>query len=351
MKSELIIIPRISIHPGKICSYNSIEWLPAKGKKERTPFDSYMAAKRMDNLKNNQRQNHEFISKQAKRKLSKSLDYLLLLASEKKAESRFSGRQFAFKIAFITLTLPSEQIHPDNEIKSKCLNSFLIELTKFYHVKNYIWRSELQENGNIHFHIIIDKFVPWSELRDRWNRIINKLGYVTRYREKMKEKFKDGFIYEKSKNPKWTKDKQFNSYQKNIKTDFHSPNSTDIHSIRKIHNIKLYISKYLTKSKENNQNNQENENNVIKHTGRIWGCNQQLSNIKGAVSDVDNQLEAELLKVVQKSQCYSFTDTYFSVHFIDYQKLPEYGGAELFKIFCQYLINRFGYHQQLFAKI
>ena len=100
----------------------------------------------------------------------KSLDYLLLMANPIRAQSNFSGRCFTFKMAFITLSLSSTQIHSDNEIKEKCLNQFLIEIRKRYRVKNYIWRAEKQKNGNIHFHVVIDKFIAWSELRDRWNQ-------------------------------------------------------------------------------------------------------------------------------------------------------------------------------------
>ena len=35
-----------------------------------------------------------------------------------------------YKIGFVTLTLPSEQRHTDNEIKKYCLNQLLIELRK-----------------------------------------------------------------------------------------------------------------------------------------------------------------------------------------------------------------------------
>ena len=67
-----------------------------------------------------------------------------------------------YKLTFITLTLPSKQIHSDNEIKSKCLNQFLIELKKNHSVSRYIWKAEKQENNNIHFHIIADKFIKWQ---------------------------------------------------------------------------------------------------------------------------------------------------------------------------------------------
>src|SRR4030066_1242009 len=145
MKPQLILIPNGTSHPDRIITYNQVNWYPHKPTRELTPFESVMKSKRLENLKKTENKTNGKISKQASRKLRKALDYLLLLSTDKKVESKYSGKYFNFKIAFITLTLPSKQIHPDNEIKSKCLNSFLIELTRLYKVKNYIWRSELQK--------------------------------------------------------------------------------------------------------------------------------------------------------------------------------------------------------------
>lgn len=111
---------------------------------------------------------------------------------------------------FVTVTLSSRQIHCDKTIKRECLNHFLIYLKRNYGVVNYIWKAELQDNGNIHYHILTDKYIPWQELRDLWNSAQNRLGYV------------DMFQHD-------------------------NPNSTDIHSLRKVKNVMSYVAKYMTK--------------------------------------------------------------------------------------------------------
>ena len=88
------------------------------------------------------------ISSQATRKIGKAVDYLVFFATNKKIQSSANGKALNFKIAFITLTLSSNQIHSDNEIKSKLLNQFIIEAKKKWKIKNYVWRAEKQENGN-----------------------------------------------------------------------------------------------------------------------------------------------------------------------------------------------------------
>jgi hypothetical protein len=113
---------------------------------------------------------------------------------------------------FITLTLSSRQVHCDKTIKRECLNHFLIYLKRHYGAVNYIWKAELQKNGNIHYHIITDKYIPHQELRELWNMAQNRLSYVD--------------MFEQHRNP----------------------NSTDIHSLKRVRNVMSYVGKYMSKS-------------------------------------------------------------------------------------------------------
>ena len=155
------------------------------------------------------------MSKKANNRVNTAIDWLVLLSKEKESLNHKFQTFYKWKLNFVTLTLSSKQIHPDSIIKSKLLNQFLIEIKKKYNTKHYFWRAESQANGNIHFHIVFDKFIPWQDCRDRWNRIQNKLGYV------------DNF---------------------NLKYGHSNPNSTDIHSLKKVENIAGYLSKYCSKN-------------------------------------------------------------------------------------------------------
>src|SRR3972149_9919788 len=135
------------------------------------------------------------------------------------------------RITFITLTLPSNQIHTDNVIKSKCLNQLLIEMSRYHKVEQYIWRAEKQKNGNIHFHILADRYIFWSDIRNRWNRIVNKLGYVDRYKDEQKKFHKDGFQVRQELTGKWTVESSKKAFIKGKRLNWNDPNSTDIHSI------------------------------------------------------------------------------------------------------------------------
>jgi hypothetical protein len=308
------------------------------------PFESYFNTP--DNFKESTRTASGKVSKIAKRKIAKALDYLLLMANEKQATIPKTGKTMKFKIAFVTLVLPSEQVHTDNEIKDKCLNSFLIELTKYHQVKNYVWRAEKQANGNIHFHLIIDKFVLFSELRKRWNRILSKLGYIEQYRQNQINFHANGFKLRPELLNKWTAENQYKAWKEGIRTNWQSPNTTDIHSVKYIRNLKAYVTKYLTKQPEIPKNNPKEENQKLIVQGRIWSCNQELSDIKGAQNYIDNETASELKKVAELTKCKTYSGDYFTVYYIDSHLLEKYSKDCLFKYFAEYLIKTFNYNPQ-----
>lgn len=160
---------------------------------------------------------------------------------------------FPVKLAFVTLTLPTPQVHSDRQLTKECLGSLLDELRKYHGVNNYVWKAESQENWNIHYHIAIDKPVHWNELRDRWNRIINKLGYIDRFEEKHKHK---------------------------------NPNSTDIHKIKDVENVAAYISEYMAKK--------EGRRAIV---GRDWSCSQTISRCESIKVVEDSEITDELNKI------------------------------------------------------
>ena len=160
---EIQFIPHFSVSPNSLTLYN----LPDK--RTYNPKDN----KGWVNLEDNTNKYGE-LSNQAQKRLKKKLNYLMYLTENKEIQgkqiiakyqnlttqyqkSKVYQSPVQYKLTFITLTLPSKQIHSDNDIKSKCLNQFLIELKKNYGVNRYIWKAEKQENNNIHFHIIADK--------------------------------------------------------------------------------------------------------------------------------------------------------------------------------------------------
>jgi hypothetical protein len=324
---DISIIPTLSIHPDRINVFNEIvRHVPKK----------YDKIQKIQMPKSNFHNNK--FSNQARRKVSKALDYLIFLSSDKQLPPTAHGKSLNFKISFITLTLSSLQKHSDNEIKELLLNQFLIEAKRKWNVSNYVWRAEKQKNGNIHFHILTDRFIPWSELRQVWNRIQNKLGYCDRYREEMLKFHNGGFKVRADLLKHWSYKKQIKAYKEGCANDWHNPNSTDIHSIRLVSNVKAYVMKYVTKDQA--------EGEII---GRMWGCNYELTNLSGARVVVDSMICDEIRSAFRKIRPKFYKGEHFSVIYITPRQLCEAGAINAVKEFAAYLLEKFDFNFSLYT--
>jgi len=324
MLPEFTLIPMMSIHPDRLNFYSEVNWHPYKPRRNPAVH-----------LRGVSRDHGGNVSTVAKRKISRAIEYLLFLANPKVLPNTAHGKAYSFKLCFITLTLPSAQVHTDQVLKARCLNQFLIEARKKWNVKNYLWRAEKQKNGNIHFHILADKFIPWSEMRDVWNRIINKLGYVDRYRDNMRTFHEGCFSVRKDLLKTWSYKSQIRAYKAGKVNDWSSPNSTDIHAVHKAKNVKAYISKYCAK-------NEQSEG----LTGRLWGCNFELSAIPGARLIVDSRVHSALQSIFDKHTPRVYEGEYFTTVNINFAWLKDSDSTLLFKAFAGFLNDHFGHSLQ-----
>lgn len=101
-------------------------------------------------------------------------------AASSQLRDKVSGEIY---LTFATFTLPSEQVHEDNEIKRRILMPFIQSLQRDFEVKHYYWKAEPQENGRIHFHMLLDHYIDRELLSHWWDRACEQLGYVSRYME------------------------------------------------------------------------------------------------------------------------------------------------------------------------
>jgi len=218
------------------------------------------------------------------------------------------GRDDVF-VTFVTLTLPSKQIHHDNVIKNECLDPFLEwmranETKKGWNVKAYLWRAEAQKEGNIHFHLICDRWIDHKAIRRKWNQLVERLGYISAYRKTQEYFFRKGFrvrtgqmkkdaerlmyvVQNAIKDQKIIPNTKYidnpevrnalnyvildgiskkvkglsqeaaetlavrmqeKAYQKGVQENWSNPNSTDVHKLGNIYSISAYITKYVSKS-------------------------------------------------------------------------------------------------------
>jgi hypothetical protein len=105
-----------------------------------------------------------------------------------------------------------------------------------YEVINYFWRSERQENGNIHYHILFDTYIKKEELQKTWNSILKK-------------------------------NRMLNKFAK--KHNHFNPPTTNIKALPDAKSAKNYLTKYALKT--------DNEQKV---EGRVWYCSRAISNLQ-----------------------------------------------------------------------
>lgn len=194
----------ISIRPGYLTFYSEVVRNGGASRKFGTP-EPPPKAHSADGL----------ISHKAQRRLSQAVDWMVYLAKPKPLYPERPKCSLQFRLNFITLTLSDHQMHDDNTIKKELLQPFLDTLRKTWGCNLYMWRAESQRNGNIHFHLVTDVYIPWWKIRNRWNAIQSRLGYTDRFL-----RIHPGV----------------------------EPNSTDVHSVTRVKKLGAYLAKYCSKN-------------------------------------------------------------------------------------------------------
>lgn len=177
------------------------------------------------------------------------------------------------QIVMITLTLSSKQDYENKEsdkfIKAKLLEPFLKWLRSDFDIVHYFWRAEPQGNGNIHFHILIDRYVNKYKIRDKWNYLQNKHGLLRDYKRKYK---KD--------NPPSTDVRWFDGNAKSIN----------------------YICEYLTKNEGRR-----------KIQGLQMRFSNSVSKLKIMPAIVEKSIQTDLLNNLEKHADWQHYDEYFMI--------------------------------------
>lgn len=96
-------------------------------------------------------------------------------------DTAVKGVRRKFLPVMITLTLSDTQKHDDKYIKKHMLQEFLKALQRKVHIRFTFWKAEAQLNGNIHFHLIIDRYVDKKFIQGLWNYYQKKKGYLDKF--------------------------------------------------------------------------------------------------------------------------------------------------------------------------
>ncbi len=232
----------------------------------------------------------------------------------------YNGNTKKLYPALITLTLCYTQMHTDKELNRIALGRFIQQIKRDFGVINYLWRAEKQKNGNIHYHIIVDKFIHYKKINDVWNSILIDLEYVLYYQ------LKSYLVYcnsplndvEIAINNCLIMNDMVNDIGFN--NTFKLPNSTDIHSLKSIKNVSKYLSKYMTKNDDYLKlvklDYAYNDGKIDKElylkerivlmdildkskiNARLWGCSDGLRALKDISLNIGDQMNDFIMDVI-----------------------------------------------------
>ena len=125
-----------------------------------------------------------FISPSTARSLRKKLEGWInsIIHNAREAEGWCKPKHS--RLSFVTLTLPAPQMHSDQALRREALDRFVLDLKRKAMVREYFWKAEAQENGNVHYHLLVDRYCHKSLLDNAWTKQMERLGYMDQYRQK-----------------------------------------------------------------------------------------------------------------------------------------------------------------------
>ena len=299
MKPVYFSIPIIQIRPGLLLAYDITDPRPPRRASTNDFYNLAQLgeAQRLGSDITKQKTYTGLITQGSAKRLRKCINILISLAEWKEVKHFDRDDIYKFKINFITLTLPSQQLNvTDDELKKKALAPFL----RYWRTKcgglSYVWRAERQKNGNLHFHIVTDKFIHYQQIRNSWNKYLNQFNFINAFENR-------------------------NGHR--------DPNSTDVHSIKDISNLAGYLVKYMAKLDPDEQ----------KIQGKVWDASLNLKKANYCDSIIDAQLSEELSELVASGNHKSFSSDRCTGMFLNLNDFERDLPTHLRKVYSDYLIN------------
>lgn len=303
-------------------------------------------------------ENDGYVSAKGAKRLRRAINWLHAISPEQTVNHPETGKPFKFRLNFITLTLCSEQMHSDQEIKAKMLHPWITNICRKFKVKSYVWKAEPQANGNIHFHFVTNKFMHMHVIRRSWNACQNRMGYIAEYRKAQQAWHKNGFKPRAHLYPNWSKEKQLKAFEHGVKSNWSDPNSTDVHSLSNIKNAAAYIAKYMTKNFtatcvkcKHKTHHCEQPDKILECPkcssamevtqarpikGRVWYISQSLSQIKPLRVQLTGVIDAELYVANGWKSEGIELNPYATIYKIRPLDIPKYAGNTIKNTFINF---------------
>jgi hypothetical protein len=339
--NDYIYLPSFSLTPNRLSLFSKLTKPVSAWETSEKKMSSFEKNTLLANLHGgkytSETRFHNFkISVSAQKSLVQKINWLYFLSNPREKESLKGGKIFNFRMNFVTLTLPSKQVHPTSEITRDCLNQFLTELSQTHNLTNYVWRLEFQKNGNVHYHLVTDVFLDYHKTLKSWNRILSKKGYVQPYTEKHALMGLNEYVKEYSNNGQTDFETLKNRYIRGKKLNWKVPNTVDVKSVLGSKKIALYISKYFSKKDKTGTEKNELDNIENSKGLRLWFCSRSLSKLK-TISDFIPAFDTDLVSIVKTAKdCFTVVHEYCTSFYFSISSIPWQLKGKITKILRDY---------------
>lgn len=155
-------------------------------------------------------------------------------------------------ITFVTLTMIDKCT---DRVGVKILNKFLTALRQIKGSFNYIWVAERQQNGNIHFHCIMNKRFDVEYINSLWVMQQFNAG-LDNTEARIKLELKEGKTFKQLHN--------MGKIGQRITQKYLNP--VDVKKVNSITKLSSYLTEYVTKNEQ-------------KFTCRVWHCSRGISRL------------------------------------------------------------------------
>lgn len=231
----------------------------------------------------------------AKKRLTKAIELLVMASKKQVIYNSVSNKMQPFRLNFITLTFSdSTFIIPGKEAHANCLEHFLQWMRRVHKCYSYVWKAEFQTKTRtqLHYHITCDKFIHWKEIRDKWNELQSRAGYMNDYYEEHGH---------------------FNA------------NSTDVHATKHVKLLGRYLIKAVVKTMLEVKDDLpagivtemgKDLQNKLSVNGKVWDCS---NNIKRAAYFTVSADEWEYSEKIGKGIDKGYIDAFYSDNCVIYK--------------------------------
>ncbi len=240
----------------------------------------------------------------AKKRITKSIEHITEAAFDQKSyqytpKGTKKSVTAKFKLNFITLTIHSPQKMIDGKEGHKlCLEPMLKWLRDHYGLTMYVWKAELQERGQLHYHLTTNCFVHWRELWLKWGELNEKAGYLHEW-----------FMQQ----PGYKVD------DRGMLVRNYPVAGTDVHSCYKVSDMARYLQKCICKTTKRKDGSIISEfakgmQNAASIGGKVWDCSRNLKSAKYYTIDCGGAVAEDLLQTIDLQAKKEAKSVFFSDH-------------------------------------